>query len=208
MTKITTKLFTTGRPHRRGEAAARVEDRTCERTDPVEEDLRDEEPREGHHEGAFLAMHRRCVDRHEHRRAQRRHQRDHRERDRHEGEHPLVVRAAAVRVPLGRVDEQWHEHAGEDAAEEQVEDRVRERVRVVVGIGDHAGAERVCDHRGPDEPGHPGGERAGRHHPAGADQALGSAWRRARSAGWLLLRLLPVRYRAGRGPPGGPSAGP
>jgi hypothetical protein len=61
---------------------------------------------------------------------------DHQQGQRAEGEHPLRVRLAAVRVALGRPDQQRHHHAGEDAAEHQVVDGVRQRVGVVVRVAE------------------------------------------------------------------------
>ncbi len=171
-------------PHRRGEPAAGVEDRSDERAHPVEEDLRDEEVGPQHHQvvlGGQVAA-RRAVDGGRVQRDQRRgqgrgHHRDAQQGHRAQGEHPLGIGLAAVRVAPGRPDQQRYHHAGEDAAQHQVVDRVRQRVGVVVRVAERGGADRVGQHQGAQEAGASGGQGADGHAHAGADQAgaLGGA---------------------------------
>ncbi len=104
-------------------------------------------------------------------RQQRRHHGDHQQGHRAQGEHALRVRLAAVRVALGRPDQQRHHHAGEDAAEHQVVDGVRQRVRVVVRVAEPGEADRGDQDQGTQEPGAPGDQGADGHAGAGADQA-------------------------------------
>ena len=130
-------------PHRRGEPAAGVQDRPDQRAHPVEEDLRDEQVGPHHHQvvlGGEMAA-RRAVDGgrvqgDQRGRQQHGHHGDPQQGHRAQGEHPLRVGLAPVRVAPGRADQQRHHHAGEDAAEHQVVDRVRQRVGVVVRVAE------------------------------------------------------------------------
>ncbi len=113
-----------------------------QRAHPVEEDLRDEEVGEDHHQVALRPGDGVRVQVHQQAGGQRGHHRQDEQRDRGQGEHPLVVGLAAVGVPLGRADQQRDHHAGQDAAEHQVVHRVGQRVGVVVGVG-HAQSRRA-----------------------------------------------------------------
>ena len=166
------------RPHRRREPAAGVQDRPDQRAHAVEEDLRDEVVGPHHHQvvlGGQVAAGRAVdgarVQVDQRPRQQRRHHGDRQQGQRAQGEHALRVRLAAVRVALGRPDQQRHHHAGEDAAEHQVVDGVRQRVRVVVRVAEPGDADRGDQDQGAQEPGAPGDQGADRHAGAGADQA-------------------------------------
>jgi hypothetical protein len=146
-----------------------VQHPTGQRAHPVEEDLRDEEEREDHRQVVLGAGEGVCVQVHQQGRGQGGDQGEGGQRDRGQGEHPLVVGLAAVGVPLGGVDEQRYHDAGQDAAEHQVIHRVGQGVRVVVRGGDRADAEHVGDDQGAEEPGATGREGAQCHDAAGAD---------------------------------------
>ena len=131
-------------------------------------------------------------------RQQRRHHRDHQQGYRAQGEHALRVCLAAIRVALGRPDQERHHHAGKDAAEHQVVDGVRQRVRVVVRVAEPGDADRGDQDQGAQEAGGPGDQSAERHAGAGADQVSprgGARSGRPRSAGWWAARS---RRPAGR----------
>ena len=88
-----------------------------------------------------------------------------------QGEDPLRVGLAPVRVAPRRPDQQRYHHAGEDAAEHQIVDGVRQRVGVVVGVAERPDANRVHQDERAQEAGGPGGQGADRHAGAGPDQA-------------------------------------
>ena len=140
-------------PHRRGEVTARVQDRAGQRAHPVEEDLRDEEVREDHHQVVLGAGDGVGVQVDQQARGQR---------GQHgEPEQRAVTRvnirwsyaSPPSRVPLGRADQQRDHDTGQDAAEHQVVDRVRQRVGVVVRVGDAGHAERIDEHQRAQETG-------------------------------------------------------
>ena len=120
-------------------------------------------------------------------RQQRRHHGDHQQGYRAQGEHALRVCLAAIRVALGRPDQQRHHHAGKDAAEHQVVDGVRQRVRVVVRVAEPGDADRGDQDQGAQEAGGPGDQSPERHAGAGADQVSprgGTRCGRPRPARW------------------------
>ena len=182
-------------PHRRREAAPRVQHPAGHRADPVEEDLRDEEVGEDHRQVPFRPgqLVRVQVDQQEG--GRRGHHGQPEQGGGDQGEHPLGIALAAVGVPPGRADQQRDHHRAQDAAEHQVVDRVGQRVGVVVRVGHADCAERPDGHQGAQEAGAPGGQRADGHHAAGPDQAgafrrrgpLVSGCRLGRRRGWRLL---------------------
>jgi hypothetical protein len=161
------------RPHVGAEPTPGVQDRAEQRVHPVEEDLRDEEVGEDHHEvvlgGARRPRNAVDVPRVQvdqgsgKQRAKHGH---HEQRDHPDGEDSLRVPLAPVRVFLGRPDEQRDHDRREDAAEHEVVHGVRQRVGVVVGVGEGVTAQGDDQHQRAQEPGSPGGDRAERHHPA------------------------------------------
>ena len=189
-----------GGPHGRGEGAARVEDPAGQRAHTVEEDLRDEEKGEDHHQVVFGPGDRVGVQVNQQARGERGHHGENEQGAGGQGEHPLVVGLAAVGVPFGRADQQRDHHAGQDAAQHEVVHRVGQRVGVVVRVGHADHAQRVDQHQRAQETGATRRERAHGHHGAGPEQA----------AATLRAGSRPVRGRAagaggaGRGWPGPP----
>ncbi len=127
------------RPHVGAEPAAHVEDRAEQRVHPVEEDLRDEEVGEHHHDVVLAGVRDVAAVQVDDRPGEQRgHHGDDEQRDHAERVDPLRVPLAPVRVLLGRADQHRDHDRGEDAAEHQVVHGVRQRVGVVVGVGERA----------------------------------------------------------------------
>ena len=159
-------------PHRRGEATAGVQDRARERADPVEEDLRQEEVGEDQRQVVGSgARHAVPVDRGDGHGRRGRDDRHAAERQHAQGEHPLVVGLAAVVALPRSLDQQRHDHAGQDPAEGQVVDRVRHRVGDVVSVAKVLGADRIEQHGGADKPRRARGDGADGHDAAGPGHA-------------------------------------
>ena len=173
------------RPHHRAEPAAGVEDLADQDVHPVEEDLR--QAVAGEVDDRLLRVRRPAgIDEQPHQpwRADDQEHRDRAEEERGEGDHPVRVGLAPVRVVGGRADQLRHEHGVEDAAGQQDVEHVRD------GVGDreHVGVDQVAQRRGQqdraDVAGQPGHDRARGHHRAvGEDPlvlgGLGDAHRRA-----------------------------
>ncbi len=184
------------RPHHRAEPAAGVEDLPDQHEHAVEEDLRQAVAGEVDDRRALrgqrgLAVRRVEVDRHHQRRRRHQQQRDAAEEEAGQGDHPVGVGVAAVRVVLQRPHQLRHQHGVEDAAGQQDVEHVRDRVgdRELVGV-------QLVAQRGQQQ------QRSGAARSAGRRPCRPPSprWRRAPSAGRTSSSGLPAGAGGGAQP--------
>ena len=197
------------RPHHRAEPAPGVEDLTDQGEHPVEEHLRQAEPRERDDRVALrgqlgLVVLRGQEHVHHPRRGHDQHHGDRREEERRQRDDPVGVGLAAVGVGSHRPHQLRDQDGVEDAAGQQDVEHVRDGVADRELVGVQQVAQRGREQQGPQVAAQPGDHRAGSHHRAGGEQLLlvacGVPGHRASSGVMVIGRARPARAPA-RGRP-------